>query len=189
MRKVRKLRLQFEQEPTVREVLDAGLRFFRVSPETVRSFRSGASYKAWMPDLELTFNHERGDNDRNLIDALYPNLPRIDPNSPGPKEIEDTARSSYAFSVRAHWALDRLIFNAEVLDVASLVGVQEGLLRELVSLYYTRRRLMTILQLSPPQEPFEKITEEIRLDEISSQLDALTGGYFVREIQRRLEDA
>ena len=77
-------------------------------------------------------------------------------------------------------------FNAEVLDVTSLVGVQEGLLREITSLYFTRRRLMTFLTLSPPQDPGEKITESIRLDEITANLDALTGGFMSRELRKRL---
>ena len=70
--------------------------------------------------------------------------------------------------------------------MTSLVGVQEGLLREITSLYFTRRRLMTMVTLAPPQDPNEEITEQLRLDEITANLDALTGGYFSKEIRKRL---
>jgi hypothetical protein len=143
---VRNLRLRFEREPPVAEVQKAALRFFKVHPEKVSSYRRGASWKALMPDLELIFNNEYGTNDRTLF------------------------------------------FNAEILDVSSLVGVQEGLLREITSLYFTRRRLMTAMVLSPPQSPHEQITEQIRLDEITANVDALTGGYFSKEVKRRLEE-
>lgn len=179
MAAIRKLRIRFEREPSVRDIQHAALRFFKVHPDRVAGYRRGASWKAIVPDLEVTFNTDRGTNSRTLIDAIY----RIP--FPTGKEFEDTKRSSYTLGVRAHWSLDRLIFNAEVLDVTSLVGVQEGLLREITSLYFTRRRLMTMMALNPPQDAGEKITESIRLDEISANLDALTGGYLTKEIKKR----
>ena len=182
-KKVRALRLRFEREPTVAEVQQASLKFFKVHPERVASFRRGAAWKALMPDLELIFNNETGDTKRTLWDYMY--LPNYTSGLWPSKDMEKTSRSSISLGVRAHWSLDRLIFNAESLDVASLVGVQEGLLREITSLYFTRRRLMTAMVLNPPQDPNEQITEQLRLDEITANLDALTGGYFSKELAER----
>lgn len=179
LKAIRALRVRFEQEPSVEEVQKAALTFFQVHPDKVLGYRQKAFLKALMPDLEVAFNAEKGKNDRNMIDALYTNFPF--------KEREGTDHTTVSLNVRAHWALDRLIFNAEVLDVTSLVGVQEGLLREITSLYFTRRRLMTFLTLSPPQDPGEKITESIRLDEITANINALTGGYFTKELKKRFE--
>jgi hypothetical protein len=184
MKAVRKLRLRFEREPKVAEVQKAALRFFKVNPERVTSYRRGASWKALMPDLELIFNSEFGNNDRKLWDYTFKSQ-YTSGNWPA-KDLETVSRSSISLGVRAHWSLDRLIFNAEVLDVSSLVGVQEGLLREITSLYFTRRRLMTAMVLNPPQSPNEKITEELRLAEITANLDALTGGFFTKETDKRL---
>lgn len=181
-RVVRALKLKFEREPSVAEVQQAALKFFKVHPEKVAAFRAGAAWKALMPDLELIFNNETGTNDRTLWDRLYPTFTDY-------KDLEKTTRSTLSIGVRAHWSLDRLIFNAESLDVASLVGVQEGLLREITSLYFTRRRLMTATELNPPQDPNEQITEELRLQEITANIDALTGGYFSKELATRFQDA
>ncbi len=177
MKAVRALRIRFEREPTVAEVQQQALRFFKVHPERVASYRRGAAWKALMPDIEFTFNNEIGTTDRLLQDIQYRDFPY--------KEDERSERGSLNFGVRAHWNLDRLIFNAETLDVTSLVGVQEGLLREITSLYFTRRRLMTMVALAPPQDPNEEITEQLRLDEIAANLSALTGGYFAKELKRR----
>ena len=189
---VRALRLRFEREPAVEDVQKASLRFFKVHPEKVAGYRSGAKWKALMPDLELIFNNEYGTNDRYLYDYLYKG------RYPAPygtctgadcwptKDEETVKRASLSLGVRAHWSLDRLIFNAEILDVSSLVGVQEGLLREITSLYFTRRRLMTAMVLNPPQSPHEQITEQLRLDEITANIDALTGGYFSAEVKKAL---
>jgi len=182
-RAIRALRLKFEREPTVAEAQKAALKFFKVHPEALTSYRRGAAWKALMPDVELIFNNEFGNNDRKLNDALYPSFTQ----QYGYKESEVVTRGSISLGVRAHWALDRLIFNAETLDVSSLVGVQEGLLREITSLYFTRRRLLTSMTLNPPQDPNEEITEQLRLDEVTANLDALTGGFFTREIKKRTE--
>ena len=174
---VRALRMRFEQEPAVAKVQQAALKFFKVHPQRVASFRRGAAWKALMPDVELIFNNEYGTSDRTLKDYMYKAWPY--------KDDESGSRASISIGVRAHWSLDRLIFNAESLDVASLVGVQEGLLREVTSLYFTRRRLMTAMVLNPPQDPNEQITEQLRLDEITANIDALTGGFLSREIKKR----
>jgi hypothetical protein len=180
-RVVRALKLRFEQEPAVAAVQKAALKFFKVHPAKVASFRRGAAWKALMPDVEFIFNREDGTSDRTLWDRLYPTFVDY-------KDLEKGSRSTTSYGIRAHWSLDRLIFNAESLDVASLVGVQEGLLREITSLYFTRRRLMTAINLNPPQDPNEQITEELRLQEITANLDALTGGWFSKEMRKRFED-
>jgi hypothetical protein len=182
---VRTLRLRFEREPTVEEVQQAALKFFKVHPEKVASYRRGAAWKALMPDLELIFNNEYGTNDRTLFDYMYKS--KYASGDWPSKDDERVKRASLSLGVRAHWSLDRLIFNAETLDVSSLVGVQEGLLREITSLYFTRRRLMTAMVLNPPQSPNEQITEQLRLDEITANLDALTGGFFSKQAKKRLE--
>lgn len=178
MKAMKELKNRFENEPTVKQVQKAALEFFQVHPEVVRSYRTRAFVKALVPDLEVGFNAERGDSNRNMQDAIYANAFAW-------KENEDNKHTTMSLNVRAHWALDRLVFNAEVLDVTSLVGVQEGLLREITSLYFTRRRLMTFLTLSPPQDIGEKITERIRLEEITANIDALTGGFFGEKLEKR----
>ena len=184
LKTIRKLRRRFEQEPDVKDVQEAALRYFKVHPKVVTAYRRGASWKALMPEVELNLNAERGDNFRNMLDQIY--LSNQNSRFQNFKERETGDHSNYTIGLKARWQFDRLIFNAEILDVASLVGVQEGLLREITSLYFTRRRLLAIFALNPPKDPGEKITESIRLDEITANIDALTGGYFSREVKRRL---
>lgn len=188
MRRIRTLKVQFEREPTVAEVQKAALKAYRVHPDRVASYLRSASWKALAPELELIFNNEFGTNDRKLRDLTYLTMEKDNPAFPQ-KELERVTHGSISLGVRAHWSLSQLVFNAEVLDVTSLVGVQEGLLREITSLYFTRRRLMTSLILNPPQDPNEEITEQLRLEEVTASIDALTEGFFSREAKRRLAAA
>jgi hypothetical protein len=178
---LRALKLMFEQEPTVEQVQKAALKFFHVHQDKVAGYRRGASWKAALPDLELIFNNEMGNSNSTMYDYIYRTFPY--------KEKSDGKTTSMSLGVRAQWSLPQIVFNAETLDVASLVGVQEGLLREVTSLYFTRRRLLTSMVLNPPQDPNEQITEELRLGEITANIDALTGGFFSREKRRRMKAA
>ena len=178
---LRKLRFQFEREPTVEECQAAALKFFRISPARVGSYHRRASLKALAPDINVSVYTDRNSSDRRLVDMLYVSSPQF----ANGKDFEYTNSSSMNMSIQAHWGFDRLVFNSEVLDVSSLVGLQESTLREVTSLYFTRRRLMAILKMNPPQDPGEKFTEGIRLLEIDANLNALTGGWFKKELKKR----
>ena len=65
------------------------------------------------------------------------------------------------FGVKARWDLPALVFNPSQLDVASLVGLQDGILKEVTGLYYARRRLQVSLLLTPPETVADRIYEAI----------------------------
>jgi len=87
--------------------------------------------------------------------------------------------------VGLRWDLPNLVFNPEVLDVGSLAILQESLLKEVTRLYYTRRRLQIDLILNPPNDPGTRISKELRIDELTSTLDAMTGELFSNALEER----
>jgi hypothetical protein len=76
------------------------------------------------------------------------------------------------------WNLPQLVFNAEELDVASLAGLMEGLLKESTRLYFMRRRLQVDMILTPPTDQASLLSKDLRLQELTGLLDAMTGGWF-----------
>ena len=60
----------------------------------------------------------------------------------------------------------------------SLNSLGETLVREVATLYYSRRRLLASIILSPPEDPEELFFELTRLDEMTSTIDSLTGNKF-----------
>ena len=80
------------------------------------------------------------------------------------------------------WNLPQLVFNAEELDVASLAGLVEGLLKESTRLYYMRRRLQVDMILTPPTDQASLLTKQLRLEELTGLIDAMTGGWFSRAL-------
>ena len=80
--------------------------------------------------------------------------------------------------VRLWFNLDRLVFNAEALDAMSLNSLGENLVREVTTMYFSRRRLIAGLILSPPNSDAELFYQLMQLDELTATLDAMTGGFF-----------
>jgi hypothetical protein len=186
-----KLRQILKSEPTCKEVQDATLRFYKLEPERIRKMATASRIKSLVPELEGSIDNSVGHTYTNTQDGLYPSQslinagrPASDPiNGPsdnpfGYKERVTTSTDNLLWRVRAVWNLDRLVFNSEELDVKSLNSLEENLVREVTTLYYQRHRLIANLILSGPEEDEEIFYELLRLDEQTSTLDALTGGFF-----------
>ena len=169
---------RFAHEPSVQQVQDAAIRYYQVHPERIRSLRRNAQLKALMPTVSGSFANALTSSKRKMDDGLYfQALPF--------KEDERINADSLGFSVTATWNLDRLVFNAEVLDVQSLIGILDGVVREVTTVYYIRRRLQIDMILRPPTDIASKISQRIRVEELTGLLDAMTGGYMTKSISHK----
>ena len=171
---------RFKPEPTVQQVQDAAIRYYQVHPDRIRSLRRNAQLKALMPSVSGRFANALYTDKRNMMDGLY--LGSALPY----KENEQTNGDSLGWSVSATWDLDRLIFNAEVLDVQSLIGILDGVVREVTTVYYIRRRLQIDMLLRPPTDLASKISQRIRVEELTGLIDAMTGGYMSKSLSKRV---
>jgi len=80
-----------------------------------------------------------------------------------------------AYTVRATWELSRLAAPAEAAGVEAARRRDEAV-RRATQLYFERRRLRAALLLSPPADPAARAAAELDVDQITAELDALTGG-------------
>jgi len=177
-----KLREILKNEPTAKEVQAATLRFYKLEPERLESMASAARLKGLIPEFEAGMDNSVGHSYTNTRDGLYPTLSNLDPigNPEGYKERVAGSSDQFLWRLRAVWSLDRLVFNAESLDVKSLGSLQENLVREVTTMYFARRRVISSLVLSPPDDEEELFYEQQRLEELTATLDALTGGMFAQ---------
>ena len=175
-----RLREILKAEPTAKEVQNASLQFYRLEPERIVRMARASNLKALIPEIEASLDHTVGSTFTNTKDGLYPVLasPPENPNPFNYKERVQGTSDQFLWRFRAVWNFDRLLFNSEELDVKSLASIEENLVREVTTLFYARRRLLASLILSPPDDEEEVFYEQLRLDEMTSTLDALTGGMF-----------
>ena len=167
-------------EPTVKDVQKWALKYYKLEPERIHAMSTAARLKGLVPEIEGSLDNMVSKNYSNTRDGLYPILPVTENNPQGYKELVRGSQDQLTWRVRAVWNLDRLVFNAESLDVKSLNSLQENLIREATTMFFARRRLLASLLLSPPQDDEELFYELMRLDELTATLDALTGGQFAK---------
>ena len=171
---------RFAHEPLVQQVQDAAIRYYQVHPDRIKSLRRNAQLKALVPSISGKFSNALFNTKRRMYDGLY--VQGLPANIP--KEDEAESGDVTGFSIGIGWDLDRLVFNAEVLDVQSLIGILDGVVREVTTVYYIRRRLQIDMVLRPPKDLAAKISQRIRVEELTGLLDALTGGYMSRSISK-----
>jgi len=174
---VARIMAKFDNEPTVREVQKAAIEYYNVSPDTIASLRSRARSKALLPGLSIGGSTYKQSSSLAVDDIVYRAI--------GIARFEDQNGAYYGASASLSWNLDRLVFNAEELDVMSLIGIQDGIQREVTTLYYVRRRLQIEQLLNPPSTTAARIASQLRLEELTGLLDAYTGGFFSRAVNKR----
>jgi hypothetical protein len=170
------------QEPTAREVQAWALAFYKLDAPRIHQMARAARLKGLVPEFETSLDNSLGNAFTNTRDGRYPMLPNpaTNPNPESYMERVANANSQLTWRIRTVWNLDRLVFNAEALDVKSLNSLGESLVREVTTLYFNRRRALASLILSTPTNDEELFYELMRLDELTATLDALTGGKFAK---------
>ena len=174
---VDRIMAKFRNEPTVREVQTAAIEYYNVSPDTIKALRGRTHKKALMPGLTVGGSTYRQSSALSVDDIIYRQI--------GIARFEDQNGVYVGLSASLTWNLDRLVFNAEELDVMSLIGIQDGIQREVTTLYYVRRRLQIEQMLNPPTSVSARVAAELRLEELTGLLDAYTGGFFSRSLGKK----
>lgn len=174
---VREVMNRFAAEPSVREVQNVALEYAKANPERIDSWHARARANAALPQFRTQFDYDINQDLRTRT-----NLDATDA-----RVITEDDDRSYEFQVRAQWDLDRLIFEPQELAVAResvrLASLRDRVLDEVTRRYFERRRLQIDLELSPPTDLNDRIRKELRLQELSADIDALTGGWFSQKLK------
>jgi hypothetical protein len=100
-------------------------------------------------------------------------------------EDADTDKDN-VYQVTLKWRLDDLVMSSERIRVISeaqdVVKLRDKVLRQVTQIFFDRRRLQVELLLSPGGDLRSQVEDEIRLMELTAELDALTGGQFSRAV-------
>lgn len=160
-------KLHVKDEPTIAEVQNAAIKYAEViDPKRIENLRRGARLKALMPDVDLDYDKTITSYTNSSASSFYI----------GPQD----------WSLGLSWDLGDLVWSDQqrLIDsqVRLMVELRDDILTEVTRLYFERRRLQAELLTSPPQEPKAKLEKELRLEELTASIDALTGGYFSKEL-------
>jgi len=172
---VKKVLQRYAAEPSVRDVQQQAIDYMRVHPEVVDSWRLRARTNALAPRLTTTGQGTLNDDRRTVEKPGDPTIVSIDNDQSG------------RLTVGATWELDRLIFEPAEMAVAResvrIANLRDRVLDEVTRRYFERRRLQVDLELSPPKDLADRVKKELRLQELTADIDAVTGGWFSEKLK------
>jgi len=168
----------FKDEPTILEIQRAAIEYAEVSANKIKWMRSAASNKALLPKVSLGFD---GDLYRTI------DLDRGSTATPD-FYIEGPNDKNWGWDVDFSWDLGKIIWNDDQtnIDVRSrlMVQLRNDVIDEVTKLYFERRRLQLELQANTPENENHKLKKQLRLDELTANIDGLTDGYLSKRIKR-----
>lgn len=164
-----------QREPTLVEVRDAALRYAGLDRHPERAWARRARLAGLMPVVTVTF-------DRDL--ARDQDLSR---ESTGKEKLAIGTNRDIDLQAKAVWRLDRLLYDEVEIRALQTAQRQQQeritLLMRVTSIYYQRRKLQLARQRNSDQAT--RLDQLLALEELTDQLDALTGGYFRRALDER----
>lgn len=165
-----RLRETLKREPKAPDVVKMALDYYRVSPEEMDSLRSAAHTRAWMPVISGFIGY-------NSVGTSSAQAQTIT----NPQNVViNGAQAVTVYTGGLAWDFRELIFNPAELQTYAVVPMQRDIMLEVVRTYYLRRQLQIRLALKPPTDPLALATLELRVEEYTGLLNAITGGSFGR---------
>lgn len=164
-------------EPSLHDIRAAALRQAGLEGREERRWAKRARWSGALPVLSVRAVGGFG-RDRD-----------ISRSSSGTEKLDIGTDSDLDIEAKATWNLDRLVFDD--VEIRALQAVQRTyrervqLLSRITSLFYQRRKMQLGAFVTPMADAHKAALHALALAELTSQLDALTGGYFSRESQRR----
>lgn len=166
-----RLRETLKREPRAADVVRMALAFYKVSPAEMQSLRSSARARGLLPVLSSFIGY-------NSIGTASAQAQTIT----NPQNlIINGAQSVTVLTGGLAWDLRELVFNPSELQTFAVVPLQRDIMLEVIRTYYLRRQLQIRLALKPPTDPLALATAELRVEEYTGVLDAMTGGGFLRK--------
>ncbi len=173
------LKTLLAREPSANEVQRAAIRYADVGNGKIKRWHLGSRVRALIPDLSMGKDFSV----RNNIDIDRASTNQSDQFITGP----DSTTSGKDISL--NWELGDLIWGSSQTSIDSreklMVELRNDVVNEVTRMYYERRRLLMALYLSKPAVEQEYFDLLLRIDELTSYIDGLTGGYFSKELQKR----
>ncbi|NQV04128.1 MAG: hypothetical protein HQ532_01400 [Candidatus Omnitrophica bacterium] len=163
----------FDKEPGIREVQEIAVKYAEVHPDKINDWRERARKKALLPNLSVGL-------DRYVTDYYHWDAGQN-------PDVLQKGDDVVSWDVTMSWNLGELIWNDDQTSIDTrsrlMVQLRDDILDEITRTYFERRRLQIEEYLSPSGDLKLKLEKELRMQELTADLDALTGGYFSKRIE------
>ena len=166
---------RFETEPSISDVQEAAIKYAEVHPDKIKAWRESANKKALLPNVSVGL-------DRYVIDYWHWD------SGTSPDTLQK-GKDAVGWDVTMTWDMGELIWNNDQTSIDTrsklMVELRDDIMNEVTRTYFERRRLQIEMLTSPPQDLKISLEKELRLQELTADIDALTGGYFSGQLEDR----
>jgi len=164
------LKVIFDNEPPFVELQKAAIDHADVNPEKIKNWQRESRLKALAPKVSLKWDQNTANNYE-----IYTSATR-DYVAAGPDDISSGVDVSFS------WDIAGLIWSDDQtnIDVRSrlMVQLRNDVLDDLRRAYYERKRLQFDIMTNPPKDMKSRFEKEARIQELTQNIDDLTGNYF-----------
>ncbi len=165
----------FSGEPSVREVQEVAMRYALVSDDVLNGYQRSAKWTKLLPRTRLRYDQDV-DDDKNVTI-----------NETGERDVDLDENFNTGYDVTLEWRLDEMLMGPTrvqaIRETSRLVQLRDDILDETTKIYFERRRVQLDLLMNPPTDAKARTAKELRLEELTANLDALTGGWFSQRIR------
>jgi hypothetical protein len=172
--------MYYKEEPKIAEVQQAAIKYAEVESEKIKEWRKKAKMKAILPKLTVGLDRSESSNYEIYTSATTHYI------------YEGPDDKSNGWDVTLSWELGDLIWNDDQtsIDVRSrlMVELRDDILDEVTKLYFERIRVKMELDNLSIEERKKRFEKELRLQELTASLDALTGGYFSQQLTKGIRN-
>jgi len=185
--------------PSVQEVHQVALEYSHINAKDPADWKKRAKISALLPRIQIDYsNRLRNYVDVNVNDNVYVGSENV---VIGPEEgsYKESADSSQVVGVKAVWSLNELIFSRDSLLVSrealNVMRERNALLETVNKHYFERKKLVNeigrLSAMKVPRRLVEKKNQElfgrkIAMERETAAIDALTGGWFSRQLTPQL---
>lgn len=170
----KRFRRKLQHEPRPWTLARAALKAFSMG-QKFGSLHSRYAARGWLPTVRATA--------RLYLDKDQSNL-MLKGNGISPINLVEGR--AFLFEVNLIWPLGQTIYNGQAKLTAITTNLQrfrDKLIKQVNRLYHARRRLQLRMFIAPPRKLRPYLKRTIKLQELTAQLDAITGGFFKRHLR------
>ena len=164
----------FNHEPGIRDVQEMAIRYAEVHPDKIKEWRSAAGKKALFPNVSVGL-------DRYITDYWHWD------SGTNPDTLQK-GKDAVSWDISMSWDLGDLIWSSDQTSIDTrsklMVELRDDIMNEVTRTYFERRRLQIDLFASPPKDLKLSLEKELRLQELTADIDALTGNYFSAHLKK-----
>jgi len=177
---------RIQLEPSARAVVDAAIEYAQLHPDRIRTWLRNVKRAALMPQVRLLGRGDRAHGLDQGIDAVgtLDNAAYF-----GRKIGSETA--GLGAEAELSWDLEKIFFDPNEVGIDERRQRQTELRADVantVTIYYFQRRNLLFQKLYDPPKDFIELSRlDFQIEELTTKIDTLSGGFFSQALQENLK--